>query len=274
MAKGIVPRSGGKYRGAVDCTSLRGENVRALIRLTNEAAEMRKAGASPRTFVLEGLCKIIDAQVAMTFDFKVLSDSRALMSNGFDVGFPSASDRAYVYDWFTDSRGVGDPTFPGMLGQQSSVVTRRREDLVSDTEWRNSAVSFELHRKVRLDDVLMSLRFYASGSNTGLVFKRERKRKGFSEEQRNLIDLFSNEYGSLIDAGEPKDLRMGAVLTLSPRERDVLALLAKGLSYVEIADVLEIRHGTVQSYVKSLYGKLDIGSKAEAAAIAVKAMLI
>ena len=64
------------------------------------------------------------------------------------------------------------------------------------------------------------------------------------------------------------------VLTLSPRERDVLALLAKGLSYVEIANVLAIRHGTVQSYVKSLYGKLNIGTKAEAAAIAVKAMLI
>jgi DNA-binding CsgD family transcriptional regulator len=224
--------------------------------------------------VLEGLCKIIEAPVAMTFDFKVLCETRCVMSNGFDVGFPSQSDRNYIYDWFMDSGGVGDPTFPAILSQRSDVVTRRREDLVSDEEWRNSPLSVDLHRKVRLDDVLLSLRFCANGSNTGLVFKRERKRKGFTEEQRNLIDLFSTEFASLVEGNDPGAHRTAAVLTLSPREREVLALLAKGLSYVEIADVLEIRHGTVQSYVKSLYGKLDIGSKAEAAAIAVKAMLI
>lgn len=237
---------------------------------------MRSAGTSPRQFVLEGLCKIIDAQVAMTFDFKVLSESRVLLSNGYDVGFPNQSDRATVYNWFVGNgrAGVGDPTFPPMLNQPGEVVTRRREDLVSDTEWRNAPVSYDLHRRVRLDDVLLSLRFRPNGSNTGLVFKREAKRRHFTEEQRNLIDLFSLEYGNFISGSEPEDRRLGAVLTLSPRERDVLALLAKGLSYVEIANVLEIRHGTVQSYVKSLYGKLEIGSKAEAAAIAVKAMLI
>jgi DNA-binding CsgD family transcriptional regulator len=249
--------------------------VRALIRLTNEAAELRKAGSSTRGFVLEGLCKIIEAPVAMTFDFKVLSETRVLMNNGYDVGFSSQSDRAYIYAWFMNSGGVGDPTFPGMLSVGKDIVTRRREDLVGDAEWRNAPVSVDLHRKVHFDDVLLSLRFCASGASTGLVFKRESGRKRFTEEQRNLIDLFSVEYGSLIIEGrECQDPRMGAVLTLSPRERDVLALLAKGLSYVEIANVLEIRHGTVQSYVKSLYGKLNIGTKAEAAAIAVKAMLI
>jgi len=58
--------------------------------------------------------------------------------------------------------------------------------------------------------------------------------------------------------------------SLSPRERELLVLLAKGLSYPAIAATLGIGLGTVQGYVKRLYGKLEINSKAEAAALAAK----
>ena len=57
---------------------------------------------------------------------------------------------------------------------------------------------------------------------------------------------------------------------LAPREREVLELLAGGATYVEIATKLGIGHGTVQGYVKTLYRKLEVSSKAEAAALAVK----
>lgn len=57
---------------------------------------------------------------------------------------------------------------------------------------------------------------------------------------------------------------------LTRRERDVLALLARGLSYADVASNLQISLGTVQVHVKHLYGKLEIASKAEAAALATK----
>lgn len=57
---------------------------------------------------------------------------------------------------------------------------------------------------------------------------------------------------------------------LTRRERDVLALLARGLSYADVASNLHISLGTVQVHVKHLYGKLEIASKAEAAALATK----
>ncbi|AKU92143.1 response regulator [Vulgatibacter incomptus] len=57
---------------------------------------------------------------------------------------------------------------------------------------------------------------------------------------------------------------------LTKREREVLALLAKGLTYDEAAKLLGISLGTIQSHVKSLYRKLDVTSKAEAAAEAVR----
>jgi DNA-binding NarL/FixJ family response regulator len=57
---------------------------------------------------------------------------------------------------------------------------------------------------------------------------------------------------------------------LTPRERDVLQLLAKGLTYGEVATALGIAIGTVQSYVKTIYAKLHVASKAEAASLATR----
>ncbi len=57
---------------------------------------------------------------------------------------------------------------------------------------------------------------------------------------------------------------------LSPREREVLVLLAKGVSYPGIAEMLGIGLGTVQGHVKRIYEKLEISSKAEAATLAAK----
>lgn len=53
-------------------------------------------------------------------------------------------------------------------------------------------------------------------------------------------------------------------VSLTPREHDVLALLARGLTYAAVSAELGIGLGTVQGYVKSLYGKLNVNSRAEA----------
>jgi DNA-binding CsgD family transcriptional regulator len=44
----------------------------------------------------------------------------------------------------------------------------------------------------------------------------------------------------------------------------VLALLAKGHPYKEIADLLSISFETVRTYVRTIYDKLHVHSRAEA----------
>lgn len=61
---------------------------------------------------------------------------------------------------------------------------------------------------------------------------------------------------------------------LTPREREILSLLARGLTYSEIASVLNIGLGTVQTHVKSLYNKLGVASKTEATALAITKKLV
>jgi DNA-binding NarL/FixJ family response regulator len=61
---------------------------------------------------------------------------------------------------------------------------------------------------------------------------------------------------------------------LTARERELLALLGRGHSYGDIAKALGIGLGTVQGYVKAVYKKLEISSKAEAAACAARLGLV
>jgi DNA-binding NarL/FixJ family response regulator len=58
--------------------------------------------------------------------------------------------------------------------------------------------------------------------------------------------------------------------TLSKREKDVLELLAQGLSYKMIADKLFLSFNTVNSHVKRIYEKLHVSSLGEAIAFYYK----
>jgi DNA-binding NarL/FixJ family response regulator len=53
---------------------------------------------------------------------------------------------------------------------------------------------------------------------------------------------------------------------LAPRENQILKLLARGLLYKEIAEQLGLSITTVNSYVRSTYGKLRVHSRSQAVA--------
>lgn len=61
---------------------------------------------------------------------------------------------------------------------------------------------------------------------------------------------------------------------LSPRERDILILIAKGFRLREVAERLGVTRNTAAGYLKSVYRKLDVNSRAEAALEAVRRGLV
>jgi len=54
---------------------------------------------------------------------------------------------------------------------------------------------------------------------------------------------------------------------LTPREQEVLELLAQGYLYKEIADKLQISYRTVSTHIEHIYGKLHVRSRTQAVAI-------
>jgi DNA-binding NarL/FixJ family response regulator len=58
----------------------------------------------------------------------------------------------------------------------------------------------------------------------------------------------------------------GATVELSGREREVLELLARGYLYKEIAEMLKISVQTVNTYIRRIYEKLHVRSRAQAVA--------
>lgn len=58
---------------------------------------------------------------------------------------------------------------------------------------------------------------------------------------------------------------------LSEREREVLRLLATGLSNAEIAQTLFLSEGTVKNYVSAIFSKLEVADRTQAAILAIRA---
>lgn len=62
--------------------------------------------------------------------------------------------------------------------------------------------------------------------------------------------------------------------SLSPREREILRLLANGLSNADIAAQLFLSEGTVRNYLSGIFNKLGVTDRTQAAVIALRHGLV
>jgi DNA-binding NarL/FixJ family response regulator len=98
------------------------------------------------------------------------------------------------------------------------------------------------------------------------------------------IDASANELAAAVEAAAagliaiPADsatpalapIRERATATLTPREHQVLDMIASGLANKEIAYRLGVAESTVKFHVASIMTKLDAGSRTEAVAIGIR----
>jgi DNA-binding NarL/FixJ family response regulator len=76
---------------------------------------------------------------------------------------------------------------------------------------------------------------------------------------RRVVQFFQKVDELPVDAHKP-----AVVVNLTDREKEVLAALAKGYAYKEIADQLKISFETVRTHLRTIYEKLHVHSRTEA----------
>ena len=81
-------------------------------------------------------------------------------------------------------------------------------------------------------------------------------------------ELLARVRRHLARSGMPAPAPNGDAPNLTPREREILALLASGLDQRAIASELVISSKTVGTHIQRILGKLGVGSRAQAVAFA------
>jgi len=92
-------------------------------------------------------------------------------------------------------------------------------------------------------------------------------------QSEEIVALAALERVAALDAGSPSTTNERDSW-LTPREREVLALLAEGKSNPTIAEALYISQRTVTTHLSRLYAKLDVSTRAEAIAQAMRMGLV
>jgi len=115
------------------------------------------------------------------------------------------------------------------------------------------------------EKVFEALKAGASGyllKNTGLVHILE----SLKELQQGGSPMSANIARKLVDTfrKSPASDKLPLSDVLSPRENEVLNLLAKGLLYKEIAEQLHISTATVRQHIHRIYEKLHVQNRTEA----------
>ena len=87
---------------------------------------------------------------------------------------------------------------------------------------------------------------------------------GGSKSTKELYKLARHALSTALSAPNQSDI------LLTPREREVLILIAQGKSDREIGDALFVSRRTAATHVRNILAKLDVHSRAAAAAWAVR----
>jgi DNA-binding NarL/FixJ family response regulator len=88
------------------------------------------------------------------------------------------------------------------------------------------------------------------------------------------LDTLGKKLETHVENPAPEKTNLITSNALSSREVEVLVLVAKGLSRKEIARLLDLSANTIARYIRDVYQKLDISSRAEAAVEACRLGLI
>jgi len=155
-------------------------------------------------------------------------------------------------------------SYPDRTGDLRSVL--KIEDFYSARQWRSTGMYTDFYRPQGHEHELQlclpegSPRTVGPGRTARLYFIRG-PGPDFSERDRALLTLLRPHlHQAYLDA----ERRRHPVARLTPRQKDLLHLVAAGHTNTQIARRLGISEGTVRTHLENIYERLQVSSRTAA----------
>jgi DNA-binding CsgD family transcriptional regulator len=162
-------------------------------------------------------------------------------------------------------------SYPDRTGDLGSIV--KITDFYSARQWRSTGMYTDVYRPQGAEDELQlflpdpAARAAAPSRTLRLSFFRE-SGPDFSERDRAVLTLLRPHVAQIyLDTQR----RLHPVPRLTPRQWELLHLLAAGHTNIQIARRLGISEGTVRTHLENIYQRLDVTSRTAAVARAFPA---
>ena len=244
-------------------TTLVARDYRGALEFLRAAYENEEPAPFP-THVLGVLRGLIPSSIVTYREWDDCSGSYAHWASGVDI-----EDVEQIWDRYPAVRSQ-DP-LPGVCPRGDARVPTgtafQFSDFLSQRRFRRLELYHDVCRPVGTNYV-MKLFLPLDGRSGGFVLESERR--DFTPRDRGVLDLLAphlvlvrRRKQAEASASEHSD----ALTALTLRERQVLGLVAGGLTNREIAIALVVAPGTVRKHLDNVYRKLSVRSRAEAVAV-------
>jgi DNA-binding CsgD family transcriptional regulator len=247
-------------------------DVRALLRLLGEMRELGDSPVAWRGHLAEQLSQLCGARAVVSSELSPRTPASRAQAEAARAGSCQAATRALAVAhaglgeadaapffrdviWYDHSR---DRTLQRLVPLYGSTFVRSRADLTEDATWYGSELASERFRKHDCDDFIIAMcAVPAAGVICSLELFRPWGAARFGERERLLVQLVQEELSRDFEA------TCAPLHRLSPRQRQVLTLLRRGLAEKQVAAELGVSPHTVHDYVKALYRLHGVSSRAE-----------
>jgi DNA-binding CsgD family transcriptional regulator len=229
---------------------LSGSDYLAVLDLLREAGAVDGTDPFPEQ-VLGGLRRLVPCDVVAYHEGPVSQPAVAY------AGEPRGQVTKAIRDAH-ERRLAQDPLIP-------VEGARKYSDYLSQRQFHRLAFYEEVARPLGVEDMIRLWIEPTGSKNARLEF--DRPDRGFRERDRAVLDLLLPHLRQLRRNAVARRRPLSQPDRLTPREREVLELVADGRTNAEVARILWISPGTVRKHLENTYEKLGVHTRTGAVAV-------
>lgn len=236
-------------------------DVERIVRLLGEVAGMRASIAERRRAIMQGIAQLVEADVWVWVHSRISpGDTAQTVFQMLDGGWTDDVERGRFITALND-RQIADMGNTGLFHRPHT--TKLRQECLSENQPEQRPVLQRWSQMSGLREGIFSVYPLDTAHHSAIGFYRRNGGAAFGERQRRIVHLITSQIDWLHRADTEVPGNNDRLLSLTPRQREILIHLLGGASRKEIAARINLSEHTIADYTKVIYRALDVNSRAE-----------